>query len=135
MGPPVKNLVFQETGDSQGPTHFWPAECNRLSRLGQTIQTEWSLFPEIFRLICTSWHQPEVDLFATRFNNKSPQFVTSFRPFSLGGGCPQSVLGGSGPVFTKILRTFLRIIIKSKKSLSQEFSSISPIHKIIRSKE
>ena len=34
---------------------------DKLSRLGQTIQTEW---------------QPQVDLLITRFNNKLPQFVS-----------------------------------------------------------
>ena len=46
--------------------------ADKLSRLGQTIQTEWSLHPEV----CSRWHQPQVDLFATRFNNKLPQFVS-----------------------------------------------------------
>ena len=50
--------------------------ADKLSRLGQTIQTEWSLHPEVFQAICSRWHQPQVDLFATRFNNKLPQFVT-----------------------------------------------------------
>ena len=49
--------------------------ADKLSRLGQTIQTEWSLHPEVFQAICSWWHQPQVDLFATRFNNKLPQFV------------------------------------------------------------
>ena len=49
---------------------------DKLSRLGQTIQTEWSLHPEVFQAICSWWHQPQVDLFATRFNNKLPQFVS-----------------------------------------------------------
>ena len=48
----------------------------KLSRLGQTIQTEWSLLPEVFRRICSRWHQPQIDLFATRFNHKLPQFVS-----------------------------------------------------------
>ena len=48
----------------------------KLSRLGQTIQREWSLHPEVFQAICSWWHQPQVDLFATRFNNKIPQFVS-----------------------------------------------------------
>ena len=47
--------------------------ADNLSRLGQTIQTEWSLHPEVFQAICSRWHQPQVDLFATRFNNKLPQ--------------------------------------------------------------
>ena len=44
--------------------------ADKLSRLGQTIQTEWSLLPEVFQAICNRWHQPQIDLFATRFNNK-----------------------------------------------------------------
>ena len=48
----------------------------KLSRLGQTIQMEWSLHPEVFQAICSRLHQPQVDLFATRFNNKLPQFVS-----------------------------------------------------------
>ena len=48
---------------------------DKLSILGQTVQTGWSLHPEIFQAICSRWHQPQVDLFATRFNNKLTQFV------------------------------------------------------------
>ena len=50
--------------------------ADKLSRLGQTIQTEWSLHPAVFQAVCSMWHQPQVDLFATRFNNKLPQFVS-----------------------------------------------------------
>ena len=50
--------------------------ADKLSRLGQTIQTEWSLYPEVFQAICSRWHHAQVDLFATRFNNKLPQFVS-----------------------------------------------------------
>ena len=50
--------------------------ADKLSRLGQTIQTEWSFHPEVFKQICRLWHQPQVDLFATRFHNKFPQFVS-----------------------------------------------------------
>ena len=49
--------------------------ADKLSRLGQTIQTEWSLLPEVFQAICRRWHQPQIDLFATRFN-KLPLFVS-----------------------------------------------------------
>ena len=74
--------------------------ADKLSRLGQTIQTEWSLLhPEVFQAICSWWHQPHVDLFATRFNNKLPQFVSPVPdPLGLGSGCTQSVLGKSGPI-------------------------------------
>ena len=50
--------------------------ADKLSRLGQTIQTEWSHHPEVFQAICSRWQQPQVDFFATRFNNKLPQFVS-----------------------------------------------------------
>ena len=50
--------------------------ADKLSRLGQTIQTEWSLLPTVFQAICSRWHTPQIDLFATRFNNKLPQFVS-----------------------------------------------------------
>ena len=49
-------------------------EADKLSRLGQTIQTEWSL--QVFRALCSRWHQPQIDLFATRFNIKLPLFVS-----------------------------------------------------------
>ena len=44
--------------------------ADKLSRLSQTIQMEWSLHPEVFKAICSQWYQPQVELFATRFNNK-----------------------------------------------------------------
>ena len=50
--------------------------ADKLSMLGQTIQTEWSLHPEVFQAVSLRWRQPQVDLFATRFNNKLPQFVS-----------------------------------------------------------
>ena len=50
--------------------------ADKLSRLGQTIQTEWSLLSEVFQTICSRWHQPQIDLFAMRFNNKLPLFVS-----------------------------------------------------------
>ena len=49
---------------------------DKLSSLGQTIQTEWSLLPEVFQTICSRWHRPQIDLFATRVNNKLPLFVS-----------------------------------------------------------
>ena len=46
-------LVLQETGDSKGLTHSMPSQ--------------------VFQLICTRWQHPQIDMFATRFNNKLPQ--------------------------------------------------------------
>ena len=61
----------------------------KLSRLGQSIHTEWSLHPDVFQAICSRWYQPQVDLFATS---------TGSRPPGMGSGCTQSVLGRSGPI-------------------------------------
>ena len=38
---------------------------DKLSRLGQTIQTEWSLLPVVFQAICNMWHQPQIDQFVS----------------------------------------------------------------------
>ena len=50
--------------------------ADKLSRHNQVIQTEWSLSQQVFNLLCSRWAQPQVDLFATRFNHKLPQFVS-----------------------------------------------------------
>ena len=50
--------------------------ADKLSRLNQVIQMEWSLLPEVFAQICRRWHRPSVDLLATRFNHKLPRFVS-----------------------------------------------------------
>ena len=49
---------------------------DKLSRHNQVIQTEWSLSQQVFTLLCSRWNHPQVDLFATRFNHKLPQFVS-----------------------------------------------------------
>ena len=54
--------------------------ADKLSRRGQTIQTEWSLLLEVFQSICSKWHRPQIDLFATRFNNKLLQGFVSRVP-------------------------------------------------------
>ena len=50
--------------------------ADKLSRHNQVIQTEWSLSQQVFNLLFSKWAQPQVDLFATRFNHKLPQFVS-----------------------------------------------------------
>ena len=77
--------------------------ADKLSRLGQAIQTEWSLHPEVFQAICSRWHQPQVDLFATRFNNKLPQFVSPV-PDPQAWAVDALSLGGPGPICLPISR-------------------------------
>ena len=50
--------------------------ADSLSRKDKIIQTEWSLHPQIFSLICKVWHKPMVDMFATKLNHKLPIYVS-----------------------------------------------------------
>ena len=50
--------------------------ADKLSRQGQIIQTEWSLHQEVFNLLIQTWHCPQVDMFATRYNFKLAQYVS-----------------------------------------------------------
>ena len=51
--------------------------ADALSRPDQPSPTEWKLLPVVFRwLMQTVAHPPLVDLFATRFNNQLPLFVS-----------------------------------------------------------
>ena len=54
--------------------------ADKLSRLGQTIQTEWSLNPEIFKAICDRWHRPKWTYLppgsTTNCHTSSPQSQT-----------------------------------------------------------
>ena len=49
---------------------------DKLLRHRQVIQTEWCLHQEVFDQIWHRGHQPKIDLFATRYNNKWSQFWT-----------------------------------------------------------
>ena len=93
------DLVHQPSSNSQSPTHPWPAECG--SRQAITSRPEYlnRMVPpsRVFQTICSRWHRPNIDLFATRFNNKLPQFVSPVPdPPSHCSGRPQSAMGGSG---------------------------------------
>ena len=50
--------------------------ADKLSRHNQVIQTEWCLSQQVFNRLCSTWGQPQIDLFATRFNHKLPKFVS-----------------------------------------------------------
>ncbi len=49
--------------------------ADSLSR-GKPIPTEWAINPLITQSLFNLWGTPSIDLFATRFNNKLPQFVS-----------------------------------------------------------
>ena len=72
------DLVFPETSNTKGPTHPRPPQRDS----GQTIQagsdhTDRVVPPSRnFSKNMSEWHLPQIDLFATRFNHKLPQFVS-----------------------------------------------------------
>ena len=73
--------------------------ADKLSGLGQTIQTEWSLHPAVFQVVCSRWHQPQVDLFNHQVQQQTATVcVTGSRTPGLGSGCTQPLLGGPGPI-------------------------------------
>ena len=50
--------------------------ADKWSRQGQIIQTEWSFHQEVFNLLVQTWHRPQVDMFATKYNCKLAQYVS-----------------------------------------------------------
>ena len=47
-----------------------------LSRSNQVQSTEWSLHPQVFKLICQKWFTHHVNLFATCLNQKVPLYIS-----------------------------------------------------------
>ena len=48
-----------------------------MSRRGSIIPTEWSIHPSIIQKIMSTWiEQPQVDLFATKWNKKLPIYIS-----------------------------------------------------------
>ncbi|XP_068239792.1 uncharacterized protein [Palaemon carinicauda] len=47
-----------------------------LSRVGQVIGSEWTLYPRIAQSVILKWGSPVVDLFATRLNAQLPVFCS-----------------------------------------------------------
>ena len=71
--------------------------ADSLSRKDKIIQTEWSLHPQIFSLICKVWHKPMVDMFATKLNHKLPIYVPPVPDAKCyEHRCIEHLLGGSG---------------------------------------
>ena len=88
------NLVYQETGYSKSPTHSRLADCgsrqaiqarphhsNRMVSPGRGFPSNMLPVAQVPRgpishQVCNRWHQPQIGLFATRFNNKLAQFVS-----------------------------------------------------------
>ena len=77
MCPTVEDLdlVHQETSNSQRPTHTRPAEHGSRQAIQARPDHSNRMVPPP-RGLQSNMLQPQVDLFATRFNNKLPLFVS-----------------------------------------------------------
>ena len=93
--PSLENpdLMLQEAGNSQSLRVWLNVLADKLSRLGEIIQTKWSFLPEVFQLICTRWHQPQKGFFQV-----TSVCVIGSRPLSLGSLYTWSTLGGPGTI-------------------------------------
>ena len=75
--PTLENLdlVHRETSDSEGRTHSRPLKCSG-RRAVQTGTNHPNGMGPPSRSFPSPVRQPQIDLFATRFNNKLPLFVS-----------------------------------------------------------
>ena len=52
------------------------ALADLLSRMDKIVHTEWTLLHSMLEALCMAWDTPNLDLFATRLNNRRPLFVS-----------------------------------------------------------
>ena len=52
------------------------ALADLLSRMNKIVHTEWALHQSVFKALCITWDTHNLDLFATRLNNRLPVFVS-----------------------------------------------------------
>ena len=76
--------------------------ADKISRLGQTIQTEWSLHPEFQVLVAKPYApggtSPKWTCLPPGSTTNCHSCVTGSRPPGMGSGCTQPVLGRFGPI-------------------------------------
>ena len=82
-GPYEKRLLFFSvvvTFNISIHARFIPGRmsmiADNISRAGQILPMEWSLYQGIANLIFNQWGQPNLDFFATRFNTKFPTIMS-----------------------------------------------------------
>ena len=83
------DLVHQKSSDSQSLTHSRPAEC--FSRSVLVVSPSGGLPSNI----CSKWHWPQIDLWATG-STTSCLCISSTRFPDHSSGCTKSAMGGSG---------------------------------------
>ena len=121
------DLVYQETSDSKA-RHI-PGRPNvvadKLSRLGQTIQSRFSF--QRFSTLCSRWHRPKIDFFATRFNNKLPSVcVTGTGSPGHSSGCTQYAMVGSDSIHLPTISHFGQVVERLQDSPCKRIILIAP---------
>ena len=72
---------------------------DKLSRLDQSTQTEWSLLQEVFQAICNRWHWPQIDPICHEVQQQVALVcVTGTGSPGHSSGCAQSAMVGSGSI-------------------------------------
>ena len=76
MATPV--LVQSETGCSKGQAHPWSSKCDcrQIVSSGQNHSDRMVPSSGGFNLLVQTWHLPQVDMFATKYNCKLAQYVS-----------------------------------------------------------
>lgn len=89
---------------------------------------EWELSSEIFGNIVSTWGKPEIDLFATRLNNKVQKFV-SWEPQPSSWATNAFSISWDNNIYFYVFPPFsllLRVLRKIQKSPSAKFALVMP---------
>ena len=60
------------------PVHLPGVQTDVLSRIGQTLNTEWMLAMECLRPVFAKWGEPQINMFVTFANRRLIKFVSSY---------------------------------------------------------
>ena len=122
------DLVYQETSDSKA-RHI-PGRLNvvadKLSRLGQTIQTEWFLLPEVFHSMQQVASAQNSLIYHEVQQQVASVWVTSTRSPGHSSGCSQSTRVGSESIHLPTISHIGRVVEKLQNSPCKRVILIAP---------
>ena len=122
------DLVYQETSDSKA-RHI-PGRLNvvadKLSRLGQTIQTKWFLLPEVFH--CMQQVAPAQNrlIYHKVQQQVASVCVTGTRSPGHSSGCAQSAMVGSESIHLPTISHIGQVVEKLQDSPCKRVILIAP---------
>ena len=128
--PTMENLdlVYQETSDSKA-RHI-PGRLNvvadKLSRLGQTIQTEWFLLPEVFHSMQQVTPAQNRLIYHEVQQQVASVWVTSIRSPGHSSGCGQSTRVGSESIHLPTISHIGQVVEKLQDSPCKRVILIAP---------